>query len=69
MDVSDLLKRCRLDFRALAELSGVSLGYIKLLSSRNRMAGPDTRAKLATGLREHVVRVNQTIAELEAADT
>jgi hypothetical protein len=66
MDVSELLKRCRLDFRALSDLSGVSLGYIKLLSSRNRMAGPDTRAKLAKGLRAHVAHVEQTIAELEA---
>lgn len=63
--MSELLHRCRLDFRALAELSGVSLGYIRLLSSRNRMAGPDTRAKLAAGLRAHVSQVKATIAELE----
>lgn len=66
--MSELLKLVRLDFRALADLSGVSLGYIKLLSSKNRMAGPDTRAKLASGLRAHVANVERAIAEMESAD-
>lgn len=63
--MSELLHRCRFDFRALAKLSGVSLGYIRLLSSRNRMAGPDTRAKLATAFRAHAA---QLIADADALE-
>lgn len=66
--MSELLHRCRLDFRALAELSGVSLGYIRLLSSKNRMAGKETRQKLAAGLRIHAAQLIADAEHLERVE-
>jgi hypothetical protein len=68
MDVSELLKRIRLDFHDLARISGVSHGYIRLLSSKNRMAGPDTRRKLAVALRAHARQLEEDAERLENAE-
>lgn len=48
-----LLKAARLDFPTLSKLSGLSEGYLRQLSSGNRNAGPQSRAKIATALRQH----------------
>lgn len=66
--MSQLLMSVRLDFRKLAKLSGVSLGYIRLLSSRHREPGPQAREKLAKGLRTHAKELEAAAAKLEQGD-
>lgn len=51
--MDELLEQTRIPLPKLAELSGVSAGYLKQLSAGNYEAGPDTRAKLAAALRAH----------------
>lgn len=57
MNVVDLLKNARLDFPKLAELSGLSEGYIRQLSSGNRNAGRASKARLAAALRAHATNL------------
>ena len=49
----ELLQRVRLDLPALARRSGLTVGYLKQLSSGKRGAGPGTREKLAAALESH----------------
>jgi transcriptional regulator with XRE-family HTH domain len=65
VNVEELLSRARLDYPALARLSGLSEGYIRQLSAGNRNAGPQSRAKLAAALRAHGATLATLADELD----
>lgn len=67
MKINDHLARVRLNLRDISAQSGVSLAYVKEMSSGRRPASVDARNRIAAALRRHAERMLKAAMEMESA--
>lgn len=67
MKINEQLARVRLNLRDISAQSGVSLAYVKEMSSGRRPASVDARNRIAAALRRHAGTLMSAAQQMESA--